>query len=71
MVILEEEEDQKEKIKERVDEVIQILSLREDILEQFVDKLFNALVKKITVLSSAHFVFTLKSRMSIDEIIEH
>ncbi|UMY53509.1 recombinase family protein [Paenibacillus peoriae] len=67
---LEEEEDQNEKIKERVDEIIQVLSSWQDILEQFDDNLFNALVEKITILSPAHFVFTLKSGMSIDEIIE-
>ncbi|WP_149096240.1 recombinase family protein [Paenibacillus terrae] len=70
MLILEEEEDQKAKIKERVDEIIQVLSSRQDILEQFDDNLFNALVEKITILSPAHFVFTLKSGMSIDEILD-
>ncbi|MEC0232805.1 hypothetical protein P4H71_00360 [Paenibacillus kribbensis] len=70
MLKLEEEEDQKAKIKERVDEIIQLLSSRQDILEQFDDNLFNALVEKITILSPAHFVFTLKSGISIDEIIE-
>ncbi|MFW9333635.1 hypothetical protein ACN6AX_10420 [Paenibacillus polymyxa] len=70
-MILEEEEDQEAKIKERVDEIIQVLSLRQDILKQFDDNLFNALVEKITILSPAHFVFTLKSGMSIDEIIEN
>lgn len=70
MLKLEQEEDQKAKIKERVDEIIQVLSSRQDILEQFDDNLFNALVEKITILSPAHFVFTLKSGMSIDEIIE-
>ncbi|MCF2717465.1 recombinase family protein [Paenibacillus sp. UKAQ_18] len=70
LLILEEEEDRKEKVKERVDEIIQVLSSRQDILEQFDDNLFNALVEKITILSPAHFVFTLKSGMSIDEIIE-
>ncbi|MGG4502537.1 recombinase family protein [Paenibacillus polymyxa] len=69
MLKLEQEEDEKEKIKERVDEIIQILSSRQDILEQFDDNLFNALVEKITILSPAHFVFTLKSGMSIDEMI--
>ncbi|WP_348621595.1 recombinase family protein [Paenibacillus polymyxa] len=67
---LDKEEEQKANIKERVDEIIQVLSLREDILKQFDDNLFNALVEKITILSPAHFVFTLKSGMSIDEIIE-
>ncbi|KAF6616196.1 recombinase family protein [Paenibacillus polymyxa] len=70
MLILEEEEDQKEKIKERVDEIIQLLNSRQDILEQFDDNLFNALVEKITILSPAHFVFTLKSGMSLDEILD-
>lgn len=70
-LILEQENEQQAKVKERVDEIIQILSSRQDILEQFDDNLFNALVEKITILSPAHFVFTLKSGMSIDEIIEH
>ncbi|MFK4439701.1 recombinase family protein [Paenibacillus sp. RC21] len=70
MLILEEEEDQQAKIKERVDEIIQLLNSRQDILEQFDDNLFNALVEKITILSPAHFVFTLKSGMSIDEILD-
>ncbi|MFT9367226.1 recombinase zinc beta ribbon domain-containing protein [Paenibacillus polymyxa] len=70
MLKLEEEEDRKEKIKERVDEIIQVLSSRQDILKQFDDNLFNALVEKITILSPAHFVFTLKSGMSIDEILD-
>ncbi|MMZ49043.1 hypothetical protein D1872_107290 [compost metagenome] len=70
MLILEEEEDRKDKIKERVDEIIQVLSSRQDILEQFDDNLFNALVEKITILSPTHFVFTLKSGMSIDEILD-
>ncbi|MBE0344375.1 recombinase [Paenibacillus sp. 28ISP30-2] len=39
-------------------------------LEQFDDNLFNALVEKITILSPAHFVFTLKSGMDIDEILD-
>ncbi|MFK4305290.1 site-specific DNA recombinase [Paenibacillus sp. RC254] len=66
---LEQEHEQQAKIKERVDEIIQLLNLRKDILEQFDDNLFNALVEKITILSPAHFVFTLKSGLSIDEII--
>ncbi|MDN4086210.1 hypothetical protein [Paenibacillus polymyxa] len=70
MLILEQEKEQQAKIKERVNEIIQVLSLREDILEQFDDSLFNALVEKITILSPAHFVFTLESGMSIDEILD-
>ncbi|WP_342416697.1 recombinase family protein [Paenibacillus sp. FSL R10-2782] len=67
---LEQEHEQQAKIKERVDEIIQVLSTQQDILEQFNDNLFNALVEKITILSPAHFVFTLKSGMSIDEILD-
>ncbi|MGG1640085.1 recombinase zinc beta ribbon domain-containing protein, partial [Paenibacillus sp. NRS-1782] len=67
---LEQEHEQQAKVKERVDEIIQILSSRQDILEQFDDNLFNALVEKITILSPAHFVFTLKSGMDIDEILD-
>ncbi|WP_226888888.1 MULTISPECIES: hypothetical protein [Paenibacillus] len=46
MLILEQEKEQQAKIKERVDEIIQVLSLREDILEQFDDSLFNALWRR-------------------------
>ncbi|MGG1643694.1 recombinase family protein, partial [Paenibacillus sp. NRS-1782] len=67
---LEQEHEQQAKVKERVDEIIQILNSRQDILEQFDDNLFNALVEKITILSPAHFVFTLKSGMDIDEILD-
>ncbi len=67
---LEQEHEQKAQLKERVDEIIQVLSSQQDILEQFDDNLFNALVEKITILSPAHFVFTLKSGMDIDEILD-
>ncbi|WP_235332361.1 zinc ribbon domain-containing protein [Paenibacillus terrae] len=70
MLILEGGDIRRKKIKERVDEIIQLLNSRQDILEQFDDKLFNALVENITILSPAHFVFTLKSGMSIDEILD-
>ncbi|WP_025683648.1 recombinase zinc beta ribbon domain-containing protein, partial [Paenibacillus maysiensis] len=67
---LEQEHEQKAQLKERVDEIIQVLSSQQDILEQFDDNLFNALVEKITILSPAHFVFTMKSGMDIDEILD-
>ncbi|SCW83305.1 Site-specific DNA recombinase [Paenibacillus tianmuensis] len=66
--LLEKDNDQKAQIKERVDEIIQVLSLRQELLEQFDDSLFHALVEKITILSPAHFVFTLKSGMEITEL---
>ncbi|QQE75001.1 recombinase family protein [Brevibacillus composti] len=68
--LLENDNDQKAQIKDRIDEIIQVLSLRQDLLEQFDDDIFNALVEKITILSPAHFVFTLKSGLDIEENIE-
>ncbi|WP_245561113.1 recombinase [Desulfoscipio gibsoniae] len=37
-------------------------------MEEFDDKIFNALVEKIEVLSPTHFVFVLKSGMIVEEI---
>lgn len=68
--LLENDNDQKAQIKDRIDEIIQVLSLRQDLLEQFDDDIFNALVEKITILSPAHFVFTLKSGLEIEEILD-
>jgi len=67
---LEQDNDQKALIKDRVDEIIQVLSLRQHLLKKFDDDIFNALVEKITILSPAHFVFTLKSGLEIDEFEE-
>ncbi|AIQ11341.1 recombinase family protein [Paenibacillus durus] len=69
-ILLEKDNDRKTQIKDRVDEMIQVLSLRQDVLIQFDDNLFNALVEKITILSPAHFIFTMKSGLNIDEILD-
>jgi site-specific DNA recombinase len=69
-ILLEKDMDQKAQIKHRVNEIIQVMNTRQDLLEQFEDDLFNALVEKITILSPAHFVFTLKSGMEIIELEE-
>ncbi|WP_246309677.1 recombinase family protein [Paenibacillus alginolyticus] len=68
-VLFEEDNDKKAEIKNRVDEIIQVLSMRQDLLEQFDENIFNALVEKITILSPAHFIFSLKSGLEIEEII--
>lgn len=67
---LEEDTNQKAGIKDRIDEIIQVLNLRQDLLEQFDDELFNALVEKITILSPTRYFFTLNSGMEIEEIVE-
>jgi site-specific DNA recombinase len=69
-ILLEKDMDQKAQIKSRVNEIIQVMNARQDLLEQFDDELFNALVEKITILSPTHFVFTLKSGMEIEEFEE-
>ncbi|WP_243450266.1 recombinase [Desulfosporosinus sp. Sb-LF] len=39
-------------------------------MEEFNEELFNALVEKIEILTSMHFVFELKSGMRVEEIVE-
>ncbi|WP_156130301.1 hypothetical protein [Paenibacillus durus] len=68
-ILLKKDNDHKIQIKDRVDEIIQVLSLRQDVLIQFDDNLFNALVEKITILSPALYFFTKKSGLNIDEIL--
>ncbi|MEK3910251.1 recombinase [Paenibacillus sp. FSL H7-0331] len=43
------------------------MNARQDLLEQFEDELFNALVEKITILSPTRYLFTLKSGLVIEE----
>ena len=58
----------KENLKVRIDEIIQVLKGRQEALVEFDEGIFNALVEKIDIISSAHFVFELKSGMRIEEI---
>ncbi|MEW9701951.1 hypothetical protein [Paenibacillus sp. SI8] len=67
---VENDRDQKSQIQVRVSEIIQIINERQDILEQFEDDLFNALVEKITILSPTRYLFTLKIGLEMEEIIE-
>jgi site-specific DNA recombinase len=68
--VLENDLDQKAQIKSQVYEIIQVMNARQDLLEQFDDELFNALVEKITILSPTRYLFTLKSGMEIEEFEE-
>jgi site-specific DNA recombinase len=67
---LTKEYDQQDQYKERIKEIIYTINEREELLEQFDDDIFNALVEKITILSPAHFLFTLKSGLEIEECEE-
>jgi site-specific DNA recombinase len=69
-IMLEKDMDQKAQIKIRVNEIIQVMNARQDLLEQFDDELFNALVEKITIFSPTRYLFTLKSGLEIEEIDE-
>ena len=40
------------------------------LLEEFDEQIFDALVEKIEILTSTHFVFELKSGMKVEEIEE-
>jgi DNA invertase Pin-like site-specific DNA recombinase len=68
--MLEKDNDQKAQIKDRVDEIIEVLNTRQELLEQFDDDIFNALVEKITILSPTRYLFTLKSGLEIEEFEE-
>lgn len=68
--MLEKDLDQKAQIKSRVNEIIQVMNSQQDLLEQFDDELFNALVEKITILSPTRYLFTLKSGLEIEEFEE-
>ncbi|OOM05703.1 hypothetical protein [Clostridium saccharobutylicum] len=55
--------------KERVDKIIKVIKEQEGLLTEFDDKIFNALIDRIEVLESTHFVFVLKNGMRIEEKI--
>ena len=46
---------------------VQTINSRDSLLEEFNEEIFNALVEKIELLTPAHFVFELKSRMRVEE----
>jgi site-specific DNA recombinase len=47
-MILEKDMDQKFQIMSRVNEIIQVMNARQDLIEQFDDDIFNALVENRT-----------------------
>lgn len=61
----EQDEDRKEQLKRRVNEIIDVINSREELLEKFDMNIFNALVERIEVLEPMHFVFVLKSGVEI------
>ena len=56
-----------EQYKERVDEIIKVIKEQEGLLTEFDDKIFNALIDRIEVLESTHFVFVLRNGMRVDK----
>jgi hypothetical protein len=62
--------DLKDGLKQRFDEILQTINSRQELLEEFDENIFNALVEKIEVISPTHFVFELKSGMRVEEIVE-
>jgi|SRR5665647_2019348 len=57
---------QKDNLKSRIDEIVQVLKERQEALEEFDEGIFNALVEKIEIISPTHFVFELKSGVRVD-----
>lgn len=45
------------------------LNSREELLEEFDKDIFNALVDKNEIISKTHFIFVLKSRIRINELL--
>ena len=62
--------DLKDGLKERFDEILQTINSRQELLEEFDEEIFDALVEKIEILTPTHFVFELKSGMRVEEIVE-
>ena len=56
----------KENLKVRIDDIIEIIKGRQEVLEEFDEGIFNALVEEIEVISPTHFVFELKSGFRVD-----
>jgi hypothetical protein len=57
----------KEGLRRRVNEIIQTINSRQELLEEFDENIFNALVEKIEVISPTHFIFVLKSGIRVEE----
>ena len=64
---LEEAENLRIGLKDRMDEIIQIICERQGLLKEFDDELFDVLVQRVVVVSPQHFKFELKSGIVIEE----
>ncbi|MEK4349204.1 hypothetical protein MKX41_00050 [Paenibacillus sp. FSL R5-0475] len=67
---IEKDMEQKSQITKQTNETIQVMYTRQNLLEQFDDEQFNALVEKITIPSPTRYLFTLKSGMEIGKMVE-
>jgi site-specific DNA recombinase len=67
-VLLEEESEVK--VQKNAGISYELDKLRQDLLEQFDDDIFNELVEKLTILSPTRYLFTLWSGLEIEEFEE-
>lgn len=56
-----------EALRRRVNDIVKTINSRKELLEEFDENIFNALVEKIEIISPTHFVFVLKSGMRVEE----
>lgn len=64
-----ENEERKEELKKRVNEIIVVINSKKELLEQFDKDIFNALVDKIEIITPTHFIFVFKSGVRADKNI--
>lgn len=63
----ENDENRKQQLKQRIQDVIDVINGREELLEQFDSDIFNALVDKIEIITPTHFSFVLKSGVRVEQ----
>ncbi|WP_207725670.1 hypothetical protein [Clostridium sp. DJ247] len=54
----------------KLSEIIEAINGQQELLIEFDDKIFNALVEKIEILEPTHFVFVLRNGIRMEEILE-
>lgn len=59
----------KEDMKNRIEDIANLLKSRKELLEEFDDELFIALVDHIKVTSPVHLIFVLKSGIEVEELL--
>lgn len=65
-VKFEEEHIKEVDYKQRIDAMMKILNRSEELLTEFDDEIFNAVVKKVNIKSPDHFVFILENSLEYD-----